>query len=181
MKSLNFLTLFIIFIFACARSYIKTGNFSEKFNKELNYKVCILPPVISPSDILISNPLLFERTYNKLITRFSEVKKFNLIDKYVVMDLCKRHEFGQLGYIDPVEGKEIATELGADLVVICELGASPPPGGGLPFYANVIIIDVKSGETVYTGSGRCANPLSAEAGLELAIQLATEKILKEMK
>ncbi len=83
------------------------------------------------------------------------------------------------------EATNIARVLGANYVVISEIGITPVPEDKatpiLPLYCTVTMIDVNDESEVYRGEGRAANPLSVEAGGVTVIEYATREMLKKLK
>lgn len=170
--------LVLLMMFVCSKGYIKQGVLDPNFDKARTYKVAILPFHVR-GELGEPGSVLEDRAYTRFQVRLQETGKFLVIDKFTVERATKVHEFGAQGSIDLTLARKIAKELGAELVALTELSLNP--AGGLRILVNIQIFDVNKDCVIYTGQGRADNPISTEAGVEFAIDLATDILVKTLK
>jgi len=181
MKKISLLlTLILVSFFGFSQKYWEQSNLTPSFDLTKNYRVAIIPATSSNMDLL----KLSDITYNKITTELMACSKFQLLNKNQVQQSINKFSYGVSG-IDPNSYGELAKDLNADILVICELSADKQMikkkeiGTVLAY---IQLLDMKNSATVvYAGKARAINPLSAEAECEFAIQKALNKLVKAMK
>ncbi len=145
-----------------------------------NYRVAILP-VNSTNTSLLK---LADMAYNSITTELMACSKFQLVNKNLVQQAVNKFSFGISG-LDVSSYAELAKDLNVDIIVLCDLSADKQTLKGKEIgtvMAFIQFLDMKNSANVfYVGKARAINPISAEAEMELAIQKALSKFVKEVK
>ena len=176
MKRSILILIFILMVISCSKGYICDGTFSPGFDTKATYKIAVLTPYLSGG----SEPLR-DRLHNHLIMRIAKTKHLIPVNKSEIRTIEAGKAVGGEPP-SPAEAISIGREAGVDLVAITEIGIQAvPEDKGMPLYCSISIIDVFTGNEIYRGSGRTANPVSVEAGGEWVIDLATKILIKGMK
>lgn len=181
MKYLTFILAFFLSMqIGYSQKYWEQSNISSNFDLTKNYKVAILP-------INSTNPSLLklaDLAYNSITSELMACSKFQLLNKNLVQQAVNKFSFGISG-LDASSYAELAKDLNVDILVLCDLSADKQTikkkeiGTVMAF---VQFLDMKNNANVlYIGKARAINPLSAEAELELAIQKALSKFIKQAK
>ena len=179
MKKLTILTAFIaVLIAGCSPKYIKDGSVISGFSFKQTYKIAVLTPYVSG----MSDMNYAYRLGDHAILRIMEARRLVPSNKFEMRQMEQAKGIGHFKQPSPFEATGIARQLGADLVMITEIGTQPVAGDKLaPLYCSVSIIEVSTGNQIYPGNGRTANPVSKEAAGEWLIDLATDVFIKGFK
>jgi len=170
------LPAFCILLGSCSQKYIGHSVIDPGFDTRRTYSVAIMP-------LLVRGPLVtpgsFERdrAYGFLLRRLMETGKLRPMDRPTVERAVGLQEYGQQGAVSPAKAREIGRELGAQLVCLAEVSIERDS----VISATVDVLDVGTTTTVYSGTARSANPVSAIAAAEYALEQATEKLVRTMK
>lgn len=165
-------------LIGCSPKYIKDGSVVQGFSFADTYKIAVLTPYVSG----MSDMNYAYRLGDHAILRMMEARRLVPVNKMEMRQIESAKGIGHLRQPSPFDATNIAKQLGADLVMITEIGTQPVAGDKLaPLYCSVTIIDVATGNQIYAGSGRTANPVSKEAAGEWLIDLATDVFIKGFK
>lgn len=162
----------------CSPRYIKDGSVVQGFSFKETYKIAVLTPFVSG----MSDMNYAYRLGDHAILRIMEARRLVPVNKMEMRQIETAKGIGHFKQPSPFEATNMAKQLGADLVMITEIGTQPVAGDKLaPLYCSVSIIEVATGNQIYAGSGRTANPVSKEAAGEWLIDLATDVFIKGFK
>lgn len=178
MKKICIISLLLIAtISVFSQKFFEQSNMSPKFDMSKSYRLAILP-LSSPNMELMKQATI---GYNKITNELMVCSKFQILNKSQVEQSVNKLGFGVSG-LSPNSYPELAKELNADLLMLCELSnekqvIKKKEVGTVT--ANIQIFDMKNEAIViYSGKARAINPISADAETEFAIQKALTKLTK---
>jgi len=177
-KIVLFVIVAAVLLVGCSPKYIKDGSVIQGFSFKQTYKIAVLTPYVSG----MSDQNYAYRLGDHAILRIMEARRLVPSNKFEMRQIEQAKGIGHFRQPSPFEATGIARQLGADLVIITEIGTQPVAGDKLaPLYCSVSIIEVSTGNQIYSGMGRTANPVSKEAAGEWLIDLATDVFIKGFK
>lgn len=168
----------ILLLPACSSKYIHEGQVSPAFDTRGNHRVAIMPFLVRG----LRSPGSFERdmAYDFLSRRLLSTNRLQPLDGFTVRELVRREAFGQMDGVDPAKARDMGKKLGADLVCLAELSFEEVEPK-VVLVATVKLFSVNDPTVLYSGLGRMANPLSLNAAAEVALELATQKLVEAMR
>lgn len=165
-------------LIGCSPKYIKGGSVIQGFSFKQTYKITVLTPYVSG----MSDQNYAYRLGDHAILRIMEARRLVPSNKFEMRQIEQAKGIGHFKQPSPFEATGIARQLGADLVMITEISTQPVAGDKFALdYCSVSIIEVATGNQIYSGSGRTKNPISKEAAGEWLIDLATDVFIKGFK
>jgi uncharacterized ParB-like nuclease family protein len=162
-------------IVACTKKYLVNASLDPAFNVKRTYRIAIMPFLVQGA---ITPPSVDrDKAYDYLQQRLMETGKLPPIDKFTVEKAARMYEFGQSGKVDPALARQIAKDLGADLVCVAEATTEENEIVSV----SVQIYPVEGASVIYSATARMANPASRIAAVGLALELATKDLVNKMK
>lgn len=178
MKIIFLYTVLILSLASCSKNYFQQTALSPSFDLTKQYRLVLADPVLK--SVQTGNPdELKNRAYQHLSIEFQKIRNFNLVDKSSYENEVRIRKFGNLD-VDLNTAREAAKAAGAQAIAYTELSTEPVKGG-LPMMAYIQVLDLQSGNIMYTGKARMDNPVSLEAGLEFAVEKAMEELVRKTK
>jgi len=177
MKKLIFsvVTLFAVLLTACSPKYFSKGVVTSSYKGTSSYKTVVLPPITDNLDET-GNNTLSETTYKDIVTELSAKSSFSIISDYRNVRIkANTYKYGGLNSMDASLAQKVAKELKADAFVISKISREQTD---YPIRVNIEIYDINAA-LLYSGQGRAANPSSAEAEIELAVEFAFKELKKK--
>jgi len=173
-------TFFIILVFACfalaacSPKYLAKGTATQKYQKTTNYQLVILPPVTVNMN-QSGNNTLSELAYKDIANQIAEVSNFIVTGDFRSIRIkANAYKYGALENTNLEDAVNVAKEMGAAALVISKISREHE---NYPIRVNIEIYDTQK-QLLYSGQGRAANPLSAEAEIELAVEYALQQLKK---
>jgi hypothetical protein len=164
-----------ILFFACSPKYFANGVISAGYDKAKTYKTIILPPVTDNLDET-GNNALSETTYKDINLELGKNSSFSMTGDYRSVRIkANAYKYGSLNTMDASLAQKVAKEMKADAFVISKISREQTD---YPIRVNIEIYD-SNATMMYSGQGRAANPSSAEAEIELAVQFALQQLNKK--
>ncbi|MBN3036794.1 MAG: hypothetical protein JW861_14510 [Bacteroidales bacterium] len=161
--------MLVALLAACSPKYWSDSSISPAYQHTMKYRVAVMPVAITGIKEALSIPLN-ERAYAKITMELMKQGNFSLLDRSVVDQTTRIRAFSNTSNtMDLSLAKEVGKEAGADLVVVSMLSRESE---GMPVLAEIQIVEIERSEPIYMGKGRAENPLSVEAGTEVAIEAA---------
>ncbi|MBM3330769.1 hypothetical protein FJY68_02820 [candidate division WOR-3 bacterium] len=170
------LPAFCILIGSCSQKYVGHSAMDSGFDVRRTYTVAVMPLLVRSSGVGLDAPE-WDQVYGFLTRRLMETGKLRATDKTTIDRAVSLHGFGQQGTVSRAKARAIGKELAADLVCLAELNTDQAS----IVTATVDILDVNSSTTVYSGSARGTNPVSAIAAAQYALEQATEMLVQKMR
>ena len=167
----------VLLLGACSPKYLSKGVLSGSFNKGKTYKAVIMPPVTIDMKQKGNNSIS-EMGYKNIVSELSSVSAFVVTGNFRGMrKQANTYKYGAMGNADFTVAIKVAKAMGANAVVISKISKEK---ANLPVRVNIEIYDINE-TMLYNGQGRAANPASAEAETELAVEFALKQLKKKAK
>lgn len=181
-KTLLIIAAIVFTSSAFAQKYWVESSVSPSLNKEKEHKVAILP-VTSDDTELNGDDKLLKLAYDKLSLQLSGINKFEPVSKQKVEKAVRIFAFGGSNEVKEENYKEIASQSGANMILLCTLTKETILKKGVQVIRVTIkIFDTENDNSiVYNAKARSKNPLSQDAEVEYGIENAMEKLKKAMK
>jgi len=161
---------------ACSQKYVGHSAMDSGFDTRRTYTIAIMPLLVRSSGVVLDAPE-WDQAYGFLTRRLMETGKLRATDKTTIDRAVSLQAFGQQGTVSRAKARDIGKQVAADLVCLAEVNADQAS----IVTATVDILDVNSSSTVYSGSARATNPVSAIAAAQYALEQATEKLVERMR
>jgi hypothetical protein len=180
MKRIPLIAAGLLLLAGCSREYLKSGTLSPDFKADRTYSIAVMPIAVrgqAPApDLSLRNA-----AWSRLQSRLMATGRFKVIDRFKIEQALNVNEFGSTGKVEPALARKIAREVGGEMAALLELEFEQVGGKLQATVAEIQMLDVSSDYVVYAGKGRTANPVSAEAGAELAVEFATQVLVDKLK
>lgn len=165
-----------------AQKYWVQSNTSKSLDFNKTYKVAILPVFSNDMD-LEADQQIKGVAYNNLSLQLNSTGKFMPVNKQIVEQAIQKYRYGG-GSINANNYNDIATELGVDYLITCEINKDQGSAikDFVPILVYVQMIDPKDGGiAVYSGKARAKSFLSRDAEIEKALENAMKELVQKSK